>query len=198
MVNNTKPHIFFVDDEPKICELVAGILEELSPKVSCFTCAEDCLKQLDSQRCDLLITDVKMPGMDGIQLLGKIRRIAPWLPVLVITGYSNIPTAVRAVKGGAVDFVEKPLERNKFLQQVKSILQQNSTTDSYLGKPLTGSEMRVLKLIISGKSNRETAHLLHRSIRTIEVHRNHIMHKLAAENIVDLVKRTAMMGLIEV
>ncbi len=180
-----------------MCEVLGEILKEFSPKVSCFTCAEDCLKQLDSQRCDLLITDVKMPGMDGIQLLGEIRRSAPWLPVLVITGYSNIPMAVRAVKAGAVDFVEKPLEKKRFLQQVKSILQKSSINDSYVGKPLTGREMRVLKLIISGKSNREIARLLHRSIRTIEVHRNHIMHKLAAENIVDLVKRTAMMGLVE-
>ena len=197
MVNYTKPHIFFVDDEPKICETVSEILGELAPKVSCFTCAEDCLTQLDSQRCDLLITDVRMPGMDGMQLLGEVIHSAPWLPVMVITGYGNISMAVRAVKAGAVDFAEKPLEKKRFLQQVKSILQQNTMDDSLAGKSLTGREMRVLKLIISGKSNREIALLLHRSIRTIEVHRNHIMHKLAVENVVDLVKRTTMMGLVE-
>jgi two-component system response regulator FixJ len=197
MVNNERPHIFFVDDEPKMCEVVGGILKELSPKVSCFTNAADCLKKLDSQRCDLVITDVKMPGMDGIELLEQISRSAPWLPVMIITGYGDIPMAVRAVKAGAKEFAEKPLDKKKFLQQVKSIMQQSHITDSYIGKPLTQREKRVLKLIISGKTNREIAHLLHRSIRTIEVHRNHIMHKLAVENVVDLVKRTTLMGLVE-
>jgi DNA-binding NtrC family response regulator len=94
MVNNTKPHIFFVDDEPKMFEVIGEILVELGPKISCFTNAADCLKQLDSQRCDLVITDVKMPGMDGIELLTEIRRSAPWLPVMVITGYGDIQMAV--------------------------------------------------------------------------------------------------------
>ena len=87
--------------------------------------------------------------------------------------------------------------KGNFLRRVRSILQQNPIKDSYVGKPLTRKEMRILKLIISGKNNREIAQILQRSIRTIEVHRNHIMHKLAVENVVDLVKRTALMGLVE-
>jgi two-component system response regulator TtrR len=196
MVGN-KPHIFFVDDEPKMCEIIGEILHELGPKISCFNNAEDCLEKLDSQRCDLVITDVRLPGMDGIGLLEHIKRTAPWLPVMVMSGYGDIPMAVRAVKAGAVDFTEKPLDKESFLRRIRSILKQNPITDSYIGKPLTRREMRILKLIISGKNNREIAQLLHRSIRTVEVHRNHIMHKLAVENIVDLVKRSALMGLVE-
>ncbi len=197
MQNNAKQHIFFVDDEPKVREVVGETLEELGLKISCFARAADCLEQLGLQRCDLLITDVKMPEMDGMKLLTKARRLAPWLPILVITGYGDIPMAVTAIKAGAVDFIEKPLDKKSFLWKVKLILQQNTFDDSYRGKPLTESEMKVLKLIISGKSNKEIANLLHRSVRTIEVHRGHFMHKLDVDNVVDLVKRAAMMGLVE-
>jgi len=197
MPNNAKQHIFFVDDEPKVREVVGETLEEFGLKVSCFARAADCLEQLGLQRCDLLITDVKMPEMDGMKLLAKARRLAPWLPILVITGYGDIPMAVTAIKAGAVDFIEKPLDKESFLWKVKSILQQSTFDDSYKGKPLTESEMKVLKLIVDGKSNKEIAHILHRSIRTIEVHRGHLMHKLGVYNVVDLVKRAAMMGLVE-
>ncbi len=138
-----------------------------------------------------------MPEMDGIELLAKAKRLAPWMPILVITGYGDIPTAVTAIKAGAVDFIEKPLDRKSFLWKVKSILQQNTFDDSYKGKPLTESEMIVLKLVITGKSNKEIAYLLHRSVRTIEVHRSHLMRKLDVDSVVNLVKRAAMMGLVE-
>ena len=190
-------HIFFVDDEPKVREVVGKTLEELGSKVSCFACAADCLEQLGYQRCDLLITDVKMPEMDGMELLAKAKRLAPWMPILVITGYGDIPMAVTAIKAGAVDFIEKPLDRKSFLWKVKTILQQSTFDDSYRGKPLTESEIVILKLVIDGKSNKEIAHLLHRSVRTIEVHRGHLMRKLDVDNVVDLVKRAAMMGLVE-
>jgi len=190
-------HIFFVDDEPKVRQVVGETLEDLGPKVSCFASAVDCLEQLGSQRCDLLITDVKMPEMDGMELLAKAKRLAPWMPILVITGYGDIPTAVAAIKAGAVDFIEKPLDKKSFLWKVKSILQQSTFDDFYTGKPLTESEMKVLKLIFDGKSNKEIANLLHRSVRTIEVHRGHLMRKLDVDNVVDLVKRAAMMGLVE-
>ena len=197
MSKKAKQHIFLVDDEPKIREVVSETLGEVGFGVSCFACATDCLVQLNLQKCDLLITDVKMPGMDGIELLYEIRRSFPWLPVLVITGYADIPTAVRTVKAGAKDFIEKPLSKKSFVWKVKSILQESTITDSSVGKSLTASEMKVLKLILSGKSNTEIAYLLHRSVRTIEVHRNHLMRKLDVDNVVDLVKRAAKMGLIQ-
>ena len=201
MKNNMKQQkqrIFFVDDELKICEVVGETLEESGFEVRCFTCAADCLEQLHSPACDLLVTDLKMPDMDGIELLTKVKRLAPWIPILVITGYGNIPIAVTAIRAGAVDFIEKPLNKKSFLWKVKAILQQSSFDDSHIGKPLTENEIRVLKLVIDGKSNTEIAYLLHRSVRTIEVHRANLMRKLDVANVVDLVKRAATMGLVEV
>jgi len=197
MISCSNRHIFFVDDEPKVREVVGETLEQLGSKVSCFATATDCLEQLETQRCDLLITDIKMPGMSGIELLTEAKQLAPWLPVLIVTGYGDIPTAVTAVKAGAVDFIEKPLETETFLRKVKSLMKHNAVLDFMKDKPLTRSEVRILRLVIEGKSSKEIANLFHRSIRTIEVHRASVMHKLGVDNLVDLVKRAAVMGLID-
>ena len=197
MAKNSKRHIFLVDDDPKIREAVGEYLSRLGFEVSCFACAADCLSELDISKCDLLITDVRMPGMDGIELLRKVRHSAPWLPVLVMTGYADIPMAVETIKAGAMDFIEKPFNMKNFIQKVESILKLITITNSFAKKPLTPTEMKVLKLILSGLSNTEMAYLLHRSVRTVEVHRNHLMHKLNVDNIIDLIKKSATMGLIQ-
>ena len=149
---------------------------------------------MSSQKCDLLITDLRMPEMDCIELLRRTRLIAPWVPVLIITGYGDVPTAVEAIKAGAADFIEKPLDKRSFVLKVKSLLPENGN-HKHLGEPLTQTEQRVLKLVLGGKSNKEIANLLKRSKRTIEVHRARVMRKLGAESLVDLVKLTATMGL---
>lgn len=168
----------------------------MGAKVSCFARAIDCIEQLRSQTCDLLITDFKMPKMDGMELLTEAKRLAPWLPVLLVTGFGDIPLAVKAVKAGAADFVEKPLDRESFLRKVKSILQQNTCSDSLRGKPLTKTQMKVLKLVIDGKSSRQIAALLQRSVRTVEDHRRHIMRKLGVTNAMGLVRVSAQMDLV--
>ena len=195
-MNNNDQHIFFVDDELKVRQVVAETLGQLSVRVTCFPCASDCIEQLGSQKCDLLITDLKLPEMDGIDLMRHVQRMAPYVPVLIVTGYGDIPTAVEAIKAGAADFIQKPLDKTSFVRKVKSLLPENGN-HKHPGKPLTQSEQRVLKLVLNGKSNREIAGLLTRSQRTIEVHRAHAMHKLGVESLVELVKRAAVMGLIE-
>ncbi len=190
-------HIFFVDDEPAIRKVVSSTLESVEMKVTCFASASECLEQLRSQRCDLLITDVKMPEMDGLDLTAEAKRIAPWIAVLVVSGYGDIPMAVRALKVGAVDFVEKPLGRDNLLSAVNSALAQIPPADPLVGRDLTRAEMRVLHYILRGNSNKQTAVILHRSEKTIEVHRNHIMRKLGVDNVVALLKRAAAMGLVD-
>jgi two-component system response regulator FixJ len=196
-VHSTGKHVFFVDDEPGVLKVVGRTLEQVGFKVRRFSRASDCLEQLRSRPCDLLITDVKMAGMDGIELLKKVKFIIPSLPVLVITGYGDIPTAVAALKAGALDFVEKPLHRESFLSAVEFALKGNVRTHPLVDKALTKTEMRIFRLILDGRSNKEIAHMLHRSVRTIEVHRGHIMRKLGVDNIVDLVKQVAVVRLPE-
>lgn len=198
MAKTAEPHVFFLDDEPQVRDVVRETLEGAGIKVTCFACPMECLAHLHSQKCSLLITDLRMPEKDGLELLTDVKHVAPWVPVLMITGYGDISTAVKAIKGGAVDFIEKPLAKHGFLQKVKSILQESTPVEISAGKPLTRAEMRVLRLVIDGKSNREIANLMHRSVRTVEVHRAHVMHKLGVDNMVDLVKLSAAMGLVKV
>lgn len=196
MKRKTKQYdVFFVDDDPKVRSAVADILKDLGFKVRCFASATDCLEQLPKQNCNLLITDVKMPGMDGLTLLSRVKRIAPWVPVMVVTGFGDIPMSVEALKLGTVDFIEKPLGRKNFLDKVETILRQNDFDDVPAGQTLTKTEKRVLKLILEGKGNTEIAYILQRSVRTVERHRSSVMHKFGVDTVVDLVKKTALFNL---
>lgn len=198
MTSGVTRHIFFVDDEAGVRESVRKTLNGPDREVSCFASAQECLEQLRSRKCDLLITDVRMPGMDGLELVAHAKRIVPWITVLVVSGYGDIPMAVRALKAGAADFLEKPLTKRGLLSAVESAMAHSAAaSDPDVGKELTEAELRVLHFILDGKSNRETAQILHRSEKTIEVHRNHIMRKLGVDNVVGLIKRAAAMGLMD-
>lgn len=133
-----------------------------------------------------------MPGMDGLTLLSRAKRVAPWVSVVVISGFSNISMCVKAFKLGAVDFIEKPLERITFLEKIKTILEQEDYVDTPASRILTTVEKKVLKLILEGRGNKEVAYILGRALRTVERHRSNIMHKFAVDNIVDLVKKAAL------
>jgi two-component system response regulator FixJ len=195
--NMRAAHVVFVDDEPKVCSVVRKTLERAGADVQCFQCADDCLKHLATQRCDLLITDVKMPGRDGIDLLREVKERLPWIPVLVVTGYGDVPMAVRALKAGAVDFVQKPLDLDIFLPTVERLVEQNAQPAAILEESLTKTERKILYLVLDGKNSREIADTLHRSPRTIEVHRRNLMQKLGATNIIELLKRAAELGLLQ-
>jgi len=176
---------------------VSTTLKQTGYKVSCFSSAANCVEQLSKQDCDLLITDLKMPYMDGLTLLEETRRVAPWVSTMVVTGYGDIPTAVEAIKLGAVDFVEKPLNKEVFLRKVRSALNQDNFVNSPAGKALTKTEKKVLKLVLEGKGNKDIVYRLKLAERTVKLHRSNIMRKLGVDNLVDLVKQAAKMGLLE-
>jgi FixJ family two-component response regulator len=196
MAQSVRKLIFFIDDESKIREVVRETLQESGLEVECFGSPAECLARLRSVMCDLLITDLRMPEKNGIKLLAEVKHLVPWVPVLIITGYGDIPTAVKAIKGGAVDFIEKPLDKKSFVRKVKSILKHGVSVNASLGQPLTRAEANILKLIIESRSNREIADILNRSVRTVESHRANLMKKLGVDNVIDLIKIGAQMGLI--
>ena len=197
-IKTKKYGVFFVDDDDGIRDIISEELRRAGYKVSCFSNALDCLDQLPKENCNLMITDVKMPGMDGLTLLSKTRRAAPWVPVMVITGFGDIPMSVKALKMGAVDFIEKPLDRKNFLYKVKNILRQGDFIDTSAGQVLTRVEKIVLKLILQGCGNKAIAYKLNRALRTVERHRSDIMKKFGVDNLVDLVKKTALINLDDV
>jgi len=126
-----------------------------------------------------------------------VKQQLPWLPVLIVTGYGDVAAAVRAMKAGAADFIEKPLDRDRFIHAVQVLLEQNSGYAALEECALTKTEMKILYLILEGKNNREIATMLHRSPRTIEVHRGHVMQKMGATSVIELLRRAVDMGLLQ-
>lgn len=189
--------VVFVDDEPRVCCVVSKTLERIGIGVRCFSCAEDCLSHIATDRCDLLITDMRMPDMGGMELLQEVKQQLPWLPVLIVTGYGDVAAAVRAMKAGAADFIEKPLDRDRFIQAVQVLLKRNSGHAALERCALTKTEMKILYLILDGKNSREMAAVLHRSPRTIEVHRGHVMQKMGVSSVIELLRQAVDMGLLQ-
>jgi two-component system response regulator FixJ len=195
MDDHASEHICVVEDEPKVRAVLRKTLERADFTVRCFAGADDCLAYLDRGECDLLITDVRMPEKDGIELLAEVKKTLPWLPVLVVTGFGDVPTAVKAFKMGAADFIEKPLDRDTFLAAVRTLLARNPAHKVLRDRMLTRMELKILYQILEGKNNREIADALCRSHRTVEVHRRHLMQKLKANNVVELLRQAAKLHL---
>lgn len=201
MSDSAIARVFVVDDDDMLRTAVCTMLQRSNYECVDFEDAASCLKELKARHrdhadgCDLLITDVKMPDQGGMELLREVNRLYPWIPVVMMTAYADIPTSVRAVKAGAFDFIEKPVDEDNLLDVVESaLLKEMDLHDPLVGKPLTRSERIVLCLILEGISNKRIAYILERSERTIEVHRGRIMRKLGVDNVVDLVKKATAMG----
>ena len=201
MNDSAVARVFVVDDDECLRAAVCAILKRAKYDCTCFPDVAGCLEELKTQNrdladgCDLLITDVKMPGRGGLDLLHEVRATFPWIPVIMMTAYGSIPMSVQAVKTGAFDFIEKPVEEAKLLSVVESALLKGAELhDPLMGKPLTRTERIVLCLILEGISNKRIAYILERSERTIEVHRSRVMRKLGVDNVVDLVKKSTAMG----
>jgi two-component system response regulator FixJ len=201
MNDSSVARVFVVDDDECIRVAVCAILKRANYDCTCFSDVAGCLEELRRQNrdladgCDLLLTDVKMPGRGGLELLQEVRKTFPWIPVIMMTAYGSIPMSVQAVRTGAFDFIEKPVEEAKLLSVVESaLLKEAELHDPLVGKPLTRTERIVLCLILEGISNKRIAYILERSERTIEVHRSRVMRKLGVDNVVDLVKKATALG----
>jgi two-component system response regulator FixJ len=136
-----------------------------------------------------------MPDMGGMELLRRAKQIVPWLPVIMMTSYASVSMSVQALKAGAVNFIEKPIEMKTLLATVKSALAQNDLANVLRGEQLTNVEMTVLCLILQCGDNDRIAHILQRPVSTIESHRSDIMRKLGVNSIADLERRASAMGL---
>lgn len=192
-MKSTRQKVFFVDDEATMRTTIVGTLSKLGYEVTCFANAKNCLAEVVQSGCNLLISDVKMEGMDGLELLSRIKRVAPWIPVILITGYGDIQMAVYATKIGAAEFIEKPFSREMFVEKVKATLSRNEYDGQAAGFKLTKTEKKVLKLILEGNGNKAIAQKLDCALRTIEFHRSHIFHKFGVNNAVELTKKAMAM-----
>ncbi len=189
--------VHVVDDDAAMRDAVGLLLSTEGFKVHTHANAPAFLKAIATQRQGCVVTDVRMPEMNGIDLIARMREERIGMPVIVLTAHADVPLAVEAMKLGAVDLLEKPFEDDALLTAVDAALERRSADDvrsreSLVIKnrlaSLTRRENEILAGLMRGLSNKVIAHDLGISIRTAEVHRANIMAKMRAGNLAELVK----------
>ncbi|HLU20435.1 MAG TPA: response regulator transcription factor [Pusillimonas sp.] len=198
MTTTEEPNtVFIVDDDEAVRDSLRWLLEANGYRVKSFGSAEDFLEAYDPDQIGILIVDVRMPGMSGLELQEElIARNAP-LPIVFITGHGDVPMAVSTIKKGAIDFLEKPFNETDLRAIVARMLQEANERASQaqakrnqqavLGR-LTSREQQVLERIVAGRLNKQIAGDLNISIKTVEAHRANIMEKLEVTTVADLMK----------
>lgn len=196
--------ILIVDDDPDVRDSLRALLESSGFTVREHDSAKAVLSDpaLGSALC--LIADIRMPEMDGLQLQEELNRRKTVLPVIVVTGHGDVPLAVRAMKAGATDFLEKPFDEELLLAAVQRakaaadqarMQSQTGETAARLIGQLTPRELDVLKHLVAGRSNKVIAYELAISPRTVEIHRAHLMDKMEARSLSDLIRMALAAGI---
>lgn len=188
--------VHVVDDQAAMLRMVAELVGSVSLEVRTYTSAREFLDRYHPRERECVVSDVRMPEIGGIEFLQLIRKRGYTVPVLFITGYAEVGTAVEAMKAGAFDYIEKPFAHQAFLDKVQRALaeseltyvkeMQRRVTEARLAL-LTPTESRILKLVAQGKSSREIAEVMDISPRTVDNHRGHMMEKLDVNSVVELV-----------
>jgi two-component system, LuxR family, response regulator FixJ len=191
------PVVHVVDDDDAARESLRFLLETAQLPVRAYQSARAFLDALPATDDGCVITDVKMPEIDGLELVRQVRRRNPELPVIVITGHADVPLAVDAMKAGAVDFIEKPYDGEVLLGSVRSALTGQGSKPPRDGEraeietrlaALTQRERQVLDGLIAGHPNKVIAHDLGISARTVEIYRANVMAKMQATSLSQLVR----------
>jgi len=188
--------IHVIDDDAIIRDSVALVLARNGFCVQTHDSASAFLDRVDADNTACVITDVCMPGISGLELLAKLKERRLVFPVIVITANANVPLAVEALKGGALDFIEKPFDDQALLASLREALVQNDGMETRQGdaavmaklESLTERENEVLACLLKGSPNKIIAYELGISPRTVEVHRANIMHKMKAGSLAELVR----------
>lgn len=202
------PHngnVYVVDDDPAMRDSLDFLLGSAGFKVTLFETAVDFLDAHAGLRFGCVLSDVRMPGIDGMDLLRRLKASASQLPVIMMTGHGDIPLAVEAIKLGAMDFVEKPFEDERLVGMIEAALQQGSNhlkSDAVSAEiasrvaSLSQRERQVMNGLVAGLSNKLIAREHNISPRTIEVYRANVMTKMQAHNLSELIRLALRAGIL--
>lgn len=200
-----EPTVFVVDDDDGLRRSLDWLFRSTKIPVETYPSAGDFLAAFDPSRPGCLLLDVKMPGMSGLELQRRLQEAGHQLPIIIITGHGDVPSAVQACKNGAFDFIEKPFSDQQLLSRVRQALEQDrAKREEDDGQRefrqrfahLTPREREVLAYVVAGCSSREVAGTLGLVVYTVENHRASIMRKLEVRSVADLVRLTTTSGLL--
>ena len=196
------PTVYVIDDDDGLRASMRWLLESVGLAVQTFSSGQEFLDRYEPGGGGCLVLDVRMPGMNGLDLQDELARRRIDLPVIIVTGYGEVHMAVRAMQGGASDFIEKPFSEQVFLDRVWRAIGQDAESHreraqlagfrSYAGR-LTAREREVMGLVVAGKSNKEIARDLALSSKTVEAHRSQVMKKTESKSLADLVRLSLLL-----
>jgi FixJ family two-component response regulator len=201
----TAQTVFLVDDDPGVLKALATLLAVSGYDVKAFPSAAAFLVEHEPALPGCAVFDVSMPGLDGLELLAALREKELDRPVIFITGVGDIPTTVKAMKAGAIDFLTKPVDDQELLAAIERAVEADAEArrshdelkliDSRF-ETLTRRELEVLKHVIAGKLNKQIAYELGTVLNTIKVHRGRVMSKLGVKSVADLVRIAQQAGVV--
>ena len=193
----TDPTVFVVDDDPALRRSLSYLIESIGLDVETFAGGEEFLDACDPGRPGVLVLDLRMPGIGGLDVQRELNRRGIALPIILLTGHAEVSTAVRSLKGGAFDFIEKPFSDQVLLDAIQAAIRTDRTarTQSIRHEDiaermerLTQREREVMERVVVGEANRVIAEHLGLSPKTVEVHRAHVMEKLEVRSLAELVR----------
>ena len=195
--------VHLIDDDEDVRRALAFLLGTAGLAVKVYESATAFLEKCEDFQSGCVVSDVRMPGIDGVELLRQLQQKRARMPVVIMTGHADVPLAVAAMKGGAVDFIEKPFADDVLLAAIQAAFER----DRNMGRPagelaqvqtrlasLTAREREVLDGLLAGYPNKTIAYDLGLSPRTVEVHRANVMTKMGASSLPELVRMTLVSG----
>jgi len=191
--------VFIVDDDEAVRDSLSWLMESVGLSTETFPSADAFLQGYGADRPGCLILDIRMPGMSGLELQSVLREQGFRLPLIIISGHADVPMAVRALKAGAFDFIEKPFNDQLLLDIVQRAIEHDrqqreshAEVDEWRARleSLTPREREVLELVVSGAANKVISSELGVSLKTVEAHRAKVMDKLQASSLSELVRMT--------
>ncbi len=192
----SEPTVFVVDDDEAVRGGLQRLVEAVGLNVEPYASAQEFLDSYHPEQHGCLVLDIRMPGMGGLDLQEQLAKKGIRLPVIILTGHADVPLAVRALKGGAIDLIEKPFNSQVLLDRIQQAIQQDaerqrqSAEESQISQRLarlTSREKQVMQMMVTGKASKVIAIDLSISERTVEFHRANIMKKLQARTLAELI-----------
>lgn len=204
-MKSREPTIFLVDDDPSVLKALDRLLRSEGYRVATFACPQAFLSGYDQQQAGCLVLDLTMPRMSGMEVQQRLNETGARLPIVFLVGRGDIPTAVRALKEGAVDFLTKPVADETLFAAIREALAKDA--DNRLSRAevaliqhrlasLTPRELEVLKHVVVGRLSKQIAADLGTVEKTIKVHRARVMKKMQAKSLVELVRLAEQVGLV--